>query len=161
MTDKKNQKAPNALKLLAGQHRDVEQLFRAAEGAGRVPKREIFFEIKAALEAHAWIEETIFYPTLQSEGDEKLIALVAEAIQEHIGMKCFLGELAAVAVDPSKFEPLLTKLIEDVRHHVKEEEGEMFSEVEKKIAADTLVVLGSAMDAEKRRYESSAETIYG
>ena len=86
---------------------------------------------------------------------------VSEAIQEHIGMKCFLGELAAVSSDASKFEPLLTKLIEDVRHHVKEEEGTMFPAVQKRLSTDTLDVLGAQMEAEKKRFQSSAETIYG
>ena len=76
-------------------------------------------------------------------------------------MKCFLGELAAVSSDASKFEPLLTKLIEDVRHHVKEEEGTMFPAVQKRLSTDTLDVLGAQMEAEKKRFQSSFETIYG
>lgn len=76
-------------------------------------------------------------------------------------MKCFLGELAAVSADASKFEPLLTKLIEDVRHHVKEEEGEMFPSVRKLFSADALDALGAQMEGEKKRFQASNETIYG
>ena len=151
----------NALKLLMADHKEVERLFKESEGASRATKRDLFFVIKAALETHAWVEETIFYPTLQSEGDKKLIELTSEAIQEHVGMKCFLGELAAVSSDASKFEPLLTKLIEDVRHHVKEEEGTMFPAVQKRLSTDSLDVLGAQMEAEKKRFQSSAETTYG
>lgn len=151
----------NALKLLTADHKEVERLFKESEAATRARKREIFFEIKASLETHAWVEETIFYPTLQSQGDQKLIELTSEAIQEHIGMKCFLGELAAVSADATKFEPLLTKLIEDVRHHVREEEGEMFPAVQKRFSTDSLDELGEQMQAEKERYKLSAETIYG
>jgi len=137
----------NALKLLTADHKEVERLFKECEVGPRAKKRELFFVIKTALETHAWVEETIFYPTLQSEGDRKLIELTSEAIKEHIGMKCF--------------EPLLTKLIEDVRHHVKEEEGTMFPAVQKRLSADALDVLGAQMEAEKKRFQSSAETIYG
>ena len=151
----------NALKLLIADHKQVERLFKESETASRARRRDLFFEIKTALETHAWVEETIFYPTLQSVGDKKLIELTSEAIQEHIGMKCFLGELAAVSSDGSKFEPLLTKLIEDVRHHVKEEEGGMFPVVQKRLSTDALDVLGAQMEAEKKRFQSSAETIYG
>ena len=151
----------NAIKLLTADHKEVERMFKDCEAAARAQKRAIFLDIKAALETHAYVEETIFYPTLQSEGDKKLIELVAEAIQEHIGMKCFLGELAAVSSDASRFEPLLIKLIEDVRHHVKEEEGDMFPMVEKRLSGDTLEILGSQMEAEKERFQSSTETLYG
>ena len=151
----------NAIKLLMADHNEVERMFKESEAGTRAKKRKIFFEIKAALEAHAWIEETIFYPTLQSEGDAKLIELTAEAIPEHNDMKCCLGELEAVSTDASRFEPLLTKLIEDVRHHVKEEEGEMFPAVEKHFAADDLDILGAQMESEKERYQASTETIYG
>ena len=151
----------NALKLLIADHKEVERLFKESEAATRAKKRELFLDIKTSLETHAWVEETIFYPTLQSEGDKKLVELASEAIQEHIGMKCFLGELAAVSSDASKFEPLLTKLIGDVRHHVKEEEGSMFPAVQKRISAAALDVLGAQMEAEKKRFQSSAETIYG
>ncbi len=150
----------DAINQLMADHKKVERMFKDSEAASRAKKREIFSEIKASLEAHAWIEESIFYPTLQSEGDKKLIELTAEAIQEHLGMKCFLGELSAVSADASKFEPLLTKLIEDVRHHVKEEEGEMFPAVRKHFSADTLEELGAQMESEKIRFESSTETLH-
>jgi iron-sulfur cluster repair protein YtfE (RIC family) len=151
----------NALKLLITDHKEVERMFKETEAASRARKRSLFFEIKSSLETHAWVEETIFYPTLQSTGDKKLIDLTSEAIQEHIGMKCFLGELAAVSTDASKFEPLLTKLIQDVRHHVKEEEGEMFPTVQKRLSTDALDELGGRMETEKERFLVSAETIYG
>lgn len=151
----------NATKLLIDDHKEVEGMFKECEAGTRAVKRETFFRIKAALETHAWIEESIFYPSLQSEGDKKLIEITAEAIQEHMSMKCFLGELAAVSTDAAKFEPLLTKLIEDVRHHVKEEEGEMFPLVQKVLSADALDLLGMQMASEKARFQLSTETIYG
>jgi len=151
----------NAIDLLMADHKEVERMFKETEGAVRAKKRDLFFQIKAELETHAYIEETIFYPTLQAEGGDKLIELTAEAIQEHIGMKCFLGELSAVSTDASKFDPLLTKLIEDVRHHVKEEEGEMFPAVKKRFAKDALDLLGAQMKSEKQRFQLSTETIYG
>ena len=151
----------NAIKLLVEDHKQVELMFKEIEKAASAKKREIFMQIKNALETHAYIEETIFYPTLQSEGDERLVELTSEAIQEHIGMKCFLGELSAASSDRSKFEPLLVKLIEDVRHHVKEEEGVMFPKVESLFPKEALDVLGSRMESEKERFQSSSETLYG
>ncbi len=150
----------NAIKLLKADHKEVDRMLKECENAKVAGKRQIFQQIKAALETHAYIEETIFYPTLQSDGDKTLIKLTSEAIQEHVGMKCFLGEIAAASPDASKFEPLLIKLIEDVRHHVKEEEGEMFPRVEKRFSADDLEMLGEQMASEKRRFSASPETIH-
>src|SRR5690349_1964871 len=121
----------NAIELLMADHEAVDELFEAVEESDPSEHPAIFRQIKAALEAHAHIEETIFYPSLQEEGDEALIELTSEALKEHSEMKVTLGELDAVSSETEKFEPLLTKLIEDVRHHVEEEEGEMFPAVEK------------------------------
>ena len=151
----------NALKLLTADHKDVERMFKKAEKARGAEKRDLFFSIKAALEAHAWIEETIFYPTLQGEGKDELMDLTSEAIKEHIDMKCLLGEISVVSTNTQKFESLLTKLINDVRRHVQEEEGEMFPAIEEVISANALDVVGSSMEAEKKRFLESAETIYG
>ena len=151
----------NAIKLLVADHKEVDRMFKESETAAKAKKREIFYQIKKALETHAWIEETIFYPTLQAEGDDELIELVSEAIQEHVDAKCFLGELAAVTSDTEKFDALFTKLVEDVRHHVKEEEGEMFPAVQKHFSAEALDVLGAQMENEKERFQASTETIYG
>lgn len=151
----------NAIKLLIADHKQVDGMFKECEAASEADKCENFSRIKAALETHAWIEESIFYPTLQAEGDEKLIKLTAEAIQEHMTMKSFLGELAGVSKDASKFDPLFKKLVEDVRHHVKEEEGEMFPAVQKVFSTDALDTLGSQMESEKKRFQLSTETIHG
>ena len=58
----------NAIELLKTDHQAVEALFQKAE-EGK-PSDALFNEIKAELEAHAYIEETIFYPAIQEAGDE-------------------------------------------------------------------------------------------
>ena len=150
----------NAIELLKADHVVVEGLFGEVEASDPGEHPAIFAQIKAELQVHAHIEETIFYPSLQEDGDETLVELVSEALKEHAQMKVFLGELAAVASATDKFEPLLIKLIEDVRHHVKEEEGEMFPSVEKQFEADTLETWGNQMQAEKENFQNSAESAY-
>ena len=108
----------NAIKLLKADHETVESLFAKVESTGRADHTDIFLQIKAELEAHAHIEETIFYPALQEEGSDELVDLVSDALKEHQQAKTFLGELTVAAEDSDRFEGLLTKLIEDVRHHV-------------------------------------------
>ena len=150
----------NAIELLKADHEVVEGLFERIETEDSSEHPAIFAQIKAELEAHAHIEESIFYPALQEDGDEALVELTSEALQEHSQMKVFLGELDAVQSESDKFEPLLTKLIEDVRHHVEEEEGEMFPMVTEQFEDDALETLGLQMQAEKDRFQSSAESAY-
>ena len=67
----------------------------------------------------------------------------------------FLREIAALVEDSEKFEPKLTVLIEDVEHHVMEEEGEMFKMVEEQIDKATLEELGTAMEEEKKIFKKT------
>ncbi len=150
----------DAIELLKTDHDLVDGLFREVEASGAGKHVELFEKIKAELEAHAHVEETIFYPSLQEDGDETLVELVSEALGEHAQAKVFLGELSAVSSDADKFEPLLTKLIEDVRHHVAEEEGTMFPAVKDQFDAEVLERWGDQMQAEKDNFESSAESAY-
>ena len=145
----------NAIELLKADHVVVEGLFGEVEASDPGEHPAIFAQIKAELQVHAHIEETIFYPSLQEDGDETLLELVSEALKEHAQMKVFLGELAAVASATDKFEPLLIKLIEDVRHHVKEEEDEMFPMVKEQFDSDVLGRLGEKMAAEKENFKKA------
>jgi hemerythrin superfamily protein len=149
----------NALDLLIADHKKVEALFQQAETTGDGGDRtDIFVEIKANLQAHAYVEEAIFYPALQNDGDDALIELTSEALQEHTQTKIALGELSVIEGD--RFDGLLTKLMEDVRHHVDEEEGEMFALVEAQFDEDTLEAWGTQMEREKERFQLSGESIH-
>lgn len=150
----------NAIDLLKEDHKVVDGLFVEVEGSDPSEHPRLFETIRVELQAHAHIEEAIFYPSLQEAGDETLVDLTSEALKEHAQMKAFLGELGAVASDIDKFEPLLMKLIEDVRHHVEEEEGEMFPSVEDQFEADSLEKWGRQMQAEKEKFQSSSESAY-
>lgn len=150
----------NAIELLTADHETAEALFQQVESTDASEHPAIFEQINAALQAHAHIEETIFYPSLQEDGSEELVELTSEALQEHQQMKNFLGDLSVAATDAEKFEPLLIKLIEDVRHHVEEEEGEMFPMVEDEFDKATLDAWGEQMQQEKDRFNSSTESAY-
>jgi len=150
----------NAIELLTTDHETVEALFQQVESTDASEHPAIFEQINAELQAHAHIEETIFYPSLQEEGSDELIEITSEALQEHQQMKTFLGELSVASSDADKFEPLLTKLIQDVRHHVEEEEGEMFPMVEDEFDQTTMDAWGEQMQQEKDRFNSSTESAY-
>ena len=150
----------NAIELLKADHQVVEGLFEEVEDTEAGDHPAIFERIKAELTVHAHIEESIFYPALQEDGDEVLVELTSDALKEHAQTKVFLGELDVVASDIDKFEPLLIKLIEDVRHHVEEEEGELFPAVEEQFDVEVLETWGNQMQAEKDRFQESSESAY-
>ena len=151
----------NALELLKTDHQTVADLFEKAEAAKGSEQQRIFEKINTELEIHAHIEETIFYPRLREEGDEELNDIVKEGLEEHHQVKMFLRELSGLADNSEKFEPKLKVLMEDVEHHVEEEEGEMFPLVEAQFDAAVLDELGADMEAEKVKFARSLSASAG
>lgn len=143
--------SPNAIDLLKKDHRTVESLFEKVKSNEDGNNASTFRRIKEELEVHAHIEEQIFYPHLLEKGDKELKKIVREGIEEHGQVKDFLAELTGLSGDTPTFKAKITVLMEDVEHHVEEEEDEMFKMAEDQIPEDTLQRLGSLMDAEKAR----------
>ncbi|MGB2753460.1 MAG: hemerythrin domain-containing protein [Pyrinomonadaceae bacterium] len=149
----------NAIELLKADHKVVADLFKKVEATKESEHPAIFKKIKAELDVHAHIEEVIFYPKLKAEGNKELIDIVLEGIEEHRQVKMFLKEIAALVDDSEKFEPKLKVLIEDVEHHVKEEENEMFPLVTDQFESDVLDELGAEMEEEKENFRESATAV--
>ncbi|MBK7933132.1 MAG: hemerythrin domain-containing protein [Pyrinomonadaceae bacterium] len=145
----------NAIELLKSDHEVVAGLFAEVEKTGEDKHPAIFQKIKAELDVHAHIEEKVFYPKLKADGNKELVDIVLEGVEEHHQVKMFLRELDALSTDSEKFEPKLTVLIEDVEHHVKEEEKEMFPLVKKQFDDATLEELGAEMEKEKAAFKRS------
>jgi iron-sulfur cluster repair protein YtfE (RIC family) len=145
----------NAIELLKADHKVVADLFKKVESTDEKQHPAIFKKIKAELDVHAHIEETIFYPALRADGNKELVDIVLEGIEEHRQMKMFLKELDGLSDESEKFEPKLKVLIEDTEHHVKEEENEMFPLVNKQFDAAVVEEWGKKMEKEKANYKKS------
>ncbi len=143
----------NAIELLTADHEVVSELFEQVKSTDESEHGPLFERIRDELDVHSHIEETIFYPRLKEEGDQELADIVLEGIEEHRQVKMFLRELESLADDSEKFEPKLKVLMEDVEHHVEEEEGEMFPLVEDQFDSAVLEELGAAMEEEKRSFK--------
>ena len=143
----------NAIELLKEDHNQVSRLFQKVKATDEGEHQELFKQIKAELDVHTHIEETIFYPKMKEE--DELEDLVLEGVEEHHQAKMFLRELAGLTEDSEKFEPKLKVLMEDITHHVQEEEGEMFPKVEKIFDTSTLEELGKEMEKEKKNFQKS------
>lgn len=144
----------NAIDLLKNDHNYVDMLFGRIEATPPSRHAAIFKQIEGELKTHAHIEETIFYPEAKKKGDKDLKDIVMESLEEHRQMKMFLAEIAK-SRSTDKREAMLKVLIEDTRHHVKEEESEMFPLVEDKLNSDQLEALGERMEAEKLKFQRS------
>ena len=144
----------NAIELLKEDHDRVDALFQKVKATPDGDHTAIFEKIREELEVHTHIEETIFYPKMKAE--KELEDLVLEGIEEHHQVKMFLREIAALSKESEKFEPKLKVLIEDVEHHVQEEEGEMFPMIKEHFDEAVLAELGAEMEKEKKNFKKSS-----
>ncbi len=94
---------------------------------------------------HAQIEEEIFYPEVKAALKDH--ELVPEATVEHASLKDLIAQLEAVEPDGEMYDAKVKVLSEYVKHHVKEEQNEMFPKV--KASSLDLVALGARMATRK------------
>ena len=117
--------AKDAVALLRADHEAVSQLFAEYEKTRSVPnKKALVAKICTALSVHAQIEEEIFYPAVKAALKDKL--LVPEAAVEHAGVKDLIAQLKGLEPDGEMYDAKVKVLSEYVKHHVKEEQNEMF-----------------------------------
>ena len=141
----------DAIKLLTQDHRTVERLFKAYERAGDraiKEKQRIAEQVIRELSIHASIEEQFLYPTARELSD-KLDSQVLEALEEHHVAKATLAELEKLSPSDERFDAKMTVLMENIRHHVEEEEEDLFPKLERLMDRADLAMLGEAMETAK------------
>jgi len=143
--------------MLKKDHEVVSGYFEQVKANEDRDHRSTFEKIKFELDGHTHVEETIFYPYLLKVGDKELERIVREGIEEHRQVKLFLSELVDLDGDSEEFLAKLKVLIEDVEHHVEEEEGEMFPMVEDQVEREVLVTMREQMEAEKQTFRGGGD----
>lgn len=114
----------DAITLLKQDHRKVEELFEEYEGSeSAAEKGKIAGKLCLELRVHAKIEEELLYPPVHDEIDEDL---VDEAIIEHAGAKDLIAQIEGMKPSERFYDAKVKVLSEYIKHHVKEEEKEMF-----------------------------------
>ncbi|MEU5219661.1 hemerythrin domain-containing protein [Streptomyces sp. NPDC020807] len=142
----------DAIVLLREDHKTVEKLFKGFERADDDDlrgKRELADEVIRELTTHAWIEERVFYPAAREAAPDTKDH-VLESVEEHHAVLWMLSELAGLDAADERFDAKMTVLMENVRHHVEEEEKEWFPEVRKAMGRNRLVELGERMEAARK-----------
>ena len=140
----------NAITLLKQDHKTVEKLFKQFEKAKQpAQQRKIAGQVIKELSVHAAIEEMIFYPAVR-ERVPKAEETVLESLEEHHVVKWVLSELEDMKPDHERFKAKMTVMMESVRHHVEEEESELFPDVRKALGRKELGELGEALEKAKK-----------
>ena len=145
----------DAVALLRADHAKVEDLFGQFEKA-RDDKRKLTLArtICAELKIHTTIEEEIFYPAVR-EALPKEEDLLDEATVEHASAKELIAQIEAGTPGDELWEAKVIVLSEYVKHHVKEEQTEMFPKVKKKKL--DLVALGEQLQQRKDQLSTELE----
>jgi DUF438 domain-containing protein len=145
----------DAIAMLTADHAEVKKMFKEyeklKEGGSDDDKEALVEDICTALTIHMQLEEDIFYPAAKAaiKDDD----LMDEAEVEHTGARDLIAQLETMAPDEPLYDARVKVLGEQIDHHVKEEQGEMFPKVRK--AKLDLVALGGQMKALRTELEES------
>ena len=140
----------DALTLLKRDHDKVKGLLKELEPTTEralKTRTELFDQIKSELTVHEIIEEEIFYPTLKQHPKAKDIVL--EGYEEHGVVDILMGELEGMSVEDERWGAKAKVMIENIEHHIEEEEGEMFDKARQVLDRNELEELGKAMEARR------------
>ena len=123
----------DAIALLKEDHRTVSALFEEFEKADEEEQSSIAQRVCQLLTVHAQIEEELLYPAAKEcfEGDEENEDLVNEAEVEHGSAKELIAKIEGMSSGDDHFTATVTVLGEYIKHHVKEEENELFPQLKK------------------------------
>jgi len=143
----------DAIVLLKQDHKEIRALFREFESAGeRATKRKgrLVERILEALTVHTYIENECMYPEVRKllpdlEDD------VLESFEEHHVADVLCMELATMGPDDERFEAKTTVLIENVSHHMDEEEEDWFPKVRAGLGRKQLQEIGARMIELKKK----------
>jgi hypothetical protein len=144
----------DVIEVLEHDHREVEQMFAELEslrGAStdeqKTLRKDLADQVTIELVRHSVAEEVLVYPQVE----EKVSAEEAEhAREEHAEAEETLARLEKLDADDPGFDDELATLMEEIRHHIKDEEGQMFAHMRQVIDPEELRKLGSRVEAFKK-----------
>ena len=141
----------DAIVVLKDDHQQIRKLFREFRGAGEkatatatATKGKLATHIIEELNVHTYLENEVMYPEVRRlipelEGD------VLESYEEHHVADVLCMELYAMKPDAERFDAKMSVLIENVTHHMDEEEQQWFPKVRKGLGRSQLQEMGARM----------------
>jgi hemerythrin superfamily protein len=159
----------DAIEMLISDHQRVRKLFEAFEngdhrsapsygstGRETATDRPEVAQLCAELEAHALVEERVFYPAVRALNDDALNRQVSGAIEEHATVKDAVASLRAMNGAFTDIAARIKRLGRDVDRHVTAEEDEMLPRVAELMPASRREALARQMEELK---ESGSELV--
>ena len=144
----KSPPAKDANAQLKADHEKVSGLFAEYDKArSAARKKALVADICTELSVHAQIEAEIFYPQVKAALKDH--QLEPEATLEHATLKQLIAQIEAAEPDGDMYDAKVKVLSEYVKHHVKEEQNEMFPKV--RASSLDLLELGSRMAARRAK----------
>jgi hemerythrin superfamily protein len=143
----------DAIVLLKDDHKEINKLFRDFESAGEnayKSKGKIVHRIIEALTVHTYMENEVMYPRVRELMPE-LEDDILESYEEHHVADLLVMELYAMSPEDERFDAKTTVLIENVRHHIEEEEDEWFPKVREGLGRKALQEIGEEMLAAREQ----------
>lgn len=161
MARKENAEQRDAIALLMEDHKHVQELFKDFEKLDRTDEATLQEVVETAimeLQVHSMVEEELFYPAVRSQmNDDEGEDLLNEAEVEHEAADELIAKLQELEPGDEMYAAYFTVLTEYVRHHIKEEEKELFPKV-KKLKELDLEQLGRELATRKQEIEAELES---
>jgi len=148
----------DAIDLLKQDHDRVEKAFKEFEKMDRQDAqgcRRLIERVCEELSVHTTLEEEVFYPAVREAIDDE--DLMNEAAVEHETARMLIEQLQNMGPDDPNYFATFTVLGEYVRHHIKEEQNEMFPAARK--SGIDLAALGERLRARREESEAQEETV--
>ncbi|MET0133975.1 MAG: hemerythrin domain-containing protein [Kibdelosporangium sp.] len=143
----------DAIVLLKEDHKEMRRLFNEFSNAGenaKATKGKLVDKILEALTVHTYIENECMYPEVRKllpdlEDD------VLESYEEHHVADVLCMELVTMKPADERFDAKVTVLIENVTHHMEEEEQDWFPKVRAGLSRKQLQEMGARMIEMKKK----------
>jgi hemerythrin superfamily protein len=151
----------DAIDLLEADHKQLKELFEKFEEAkDRRSKHPVIDKALKLLAVHATVEEELFYPALRKAKLDEMKPLLDEALEEHHVARILMAELKRMAHKENRedrYEAKFEVLAESVRHHIEEEESDMFPKA-RKAELDWEKLAGRMKERQAQLLEQPART---
>ncbi|MCM2466329.1 hemerythrin domain-containing protein [Methanoculleus oceani] len=140
--------AQNVIDILKQEHEMVLSQLSELSSKGTSNREQKYNTLKENLMPHMIGEEQAVYPKLMDSGMQEM---ALEAIEEHNAVKSLLGQLDSASTSKEDVWVAKIKVIqENVKHHISEEEEEIFPQMQEKMSSDELSNLGSSYEEAKK-----------
>jgi hemerythrin superfamily protein len=144
----------DVIEILEHDHREVEEMFRELESLRGATseeqlkrRKDLADQVTIELVRHSVAEEVLVYPKVEKQVSEEE---VEHARKEHAEAEETLKRMEKLDADDPGFDDELATLMGEIRHHIEDEEGEMFAQMRQVMDPDELRTLGSRVEAFKK-----------